>query len=83
VEPAPANHSDGAAKSRSGAHADVCPEVRIWARLRRAVEQRRVAPLGAALGLDNNFRPVVKTRVTSPRKRVDAGSNPATGVMPL
>jgi hypothetical protein len=29
------------------------------------------------------FRPVVKTRVTSPPKRVDAGSNPATGVMPV
>jgi hypothetical protein len=28
-------------------------------------------------------RPVVKTRVTSPLTRVVAGSNPATGIMPV
>jgi hypothetical protein len=33
--------------------------------------------------LTQTFRPVVKTTVTSPRKRVVAGSNPATGFMPV
>ena len=31
----------------------------------------------------SNVRPVVKTRVTSPRKRVVAGSNPAADFMPV
>jgi hypothetical protein len=38
-----------------------------------------LAPVGYCL----NVRPVLKTRVPSPLKRVVAGSNPATGIVPV